>query len=89
MLFAWIEGAGGGIGFGPNTGFNLPDGSYLAPDAASLALDRWNALTTKEQTGYPPLCPDFIVEVRSQSDARSAAEEEMDFGWTTARSWPG
>jgi Uma2 family endonuclease len=77
MLFAWIEQTGAGIGFGPNTGFNLADGSCLSPDTAWLALDRWNALTPQEQAGYPPLCPDFLIEVRPQSDSRRLVEAKM------------
>jgi Uma2 family endonuclease len=48
MLFAWIERAGRGIGFGPDTGFNLPDGSCLSPDAAWLSLERWITLTPQQ-----------------------------------------
>lgn len=74
---AWVERDGTGIGFSPNTGFNLPDGSCLAPDAAWLSLPRWNALTPKQQAGYPPLCPEFVIEVRSQSDPRRTVEAKM------------
>jgi Uma2 family endonuclease len=76
-LFHWNETSGAGIAFGSNAGFNLPDGSCLSPDAAWLALDRWNALTHQQQAGYPPLCPDFILEVRSQSDSRPSVEAKM------------
>jgi Uma2 family endonuclease len=76
-LFQWNEVSQAGIVFLSNAGFNLRDGSCLSPDAAWLALDRWNALTLEEQTGYPPLCPDFVAEVRSQSDSRRVIEEKM------------
>jgi Uma2 family endonuclease len=76
-LYNWNETSGTGIVFSTNAGFNLPDGSCLSPDASWLALDRWNALTRAQQAGYPPLCPDFIIEVRSQSDSRRAVEEKM------------
>jgi Uma2 family endonuclease len=65
-----------GIAFGPSTGFNLPDWSCLSPDASWLALDRWDALTPELQAGFPPLCPSFIIEVRSKSDSRSVLEEK-------------
>ena len=77
MLYVWTEQVEKGISFGSNTGFNLPDGSCLSPDAAWLALDRWEALTPKEQAGYPPLCPDFLIEIRSRSDSRRMLEEKM------------
>jgi Uma2 family endonuclease len=76
-LYSWNEAARTGIAFISNAGFNLPDGSCLSPDASWLALDRWNALTHAQQAGYPPLCPDFIIEVRSQSDPRRAVEDKM------------
>jgi Uma2 family endonuclease len=76
-LFQWNETVQTGISFISNAGFNLPDGSCLSPDAAWLARDRWNALTHQQQVGYPPLCPDFIIEVRSQSDSRSSVEAKM------------
>ena len=77
VLFNWTEKTGAGIAFISNAGFNLRDGSCLSPDAAWLALDRWNALTPAEQAGYPPLCPDFLIEVRSRSDSRRVLEDKM------------
>jgi Uma2 family endonuclease len=54
--------------FDSSTGFLLPDGSVRSPDAAVVALDRWNALSDVEQRGFPPLCPDLVVELLSESD---------------------
>jgi Uma2 family endonuclease len=76
-LINWNETVQTGIAFGPNTGFNLPDGSCLSPDAAWVSLARWNALTPAEQAGFPPLCPEFLIEVRSRSDSRRMVEEKM------------
>ncbi len=77
MLFAWIERDGRGIGFGPNTGFALHDGSCVSPDAAWLSRKRWDALTAEQQAGYPPVCPEFIVEIRSRTDPRRLIETKM------------
>ncbi len=76
-LYIWARTDGRGLAFGSNTGFNLPDGSCLSPDAAWLSLPRWNALTSEQQIGYPPLCPEFIIEVRSQSDSRRLLDLKM------------
>jgi Uma2 family endonuclease len=73
----WTDEDGTGVSFSPNTGFNLPDGSCLSPDAAWVSLARWNALTPAEQSGFPPLCPEFLIEVRSRSDTRRMVEEKM------------
>ena len=63
--------------FGPNVGFNLPDGSCLAPDAAWVSSERWNALTDDQKDSFLPFCPDFLIEVRSKSDRRRPLEEKM------------
>jgi Uma2 family endonuclease len=76
-LLHWNETTGAGLAFISNAGFNLPDGSCLSPDAAWLARDRWAALTPEQQAGYPPLCPDFIIEIRLQSDSRRSVEDKM------------
>jgi Uma2 family endonuclease len=73
----WMGEAGDGIVFSPSAGFKLADGSCLSPDASWISSARWNALTLAQQVGYPPLCPDFLIEVRLQSDARRMVEEKM------------
>ena len=62
--------------FDSSTGFALPDGSVLSPDAALIKLERWQALSTEQRRGFAPLCPDLVVELASSSDQgpRSAAE---------------
>jgi Uma2 family endonuclease len=76
-LLHWAEQDGHGSAVGSNAGFNLPDGSCLAPDAAWVTNAQLDALTDKQKAGYPPLCPDFLIEVRSQSDARRVVEAKM------------
>jgi Uma2 family endonuclease len=76
-LFQWNRSGATGRAFPANIGFNLPDGSCLSPDAAWLALDRWNSLSRAQQVGFPPLCPDFLIEVRSHTDRRRPLEEKM------------
>jgi len=76
-LYQWNDTAKSGVVFMANAGFNLPDGSCLSPDAAWVSLARWNALTPEEQAGFPPLCPEFLIEVRSRSDSRRRMEEKM------------
>jgi Uma2 family endonuclease len=76
-FYVWAKQVGTGKAFSPSAGFNLADGSCLSPDVSWMALARWNSLTRKQQTGFPPLCPDFLIEVRSASDSRSVLEEKM------------
>lgn len=54
--------------FDSSTGFRLPDGSVLSPDAALVRLERWQALTPEQRRSFPPLCPDIVVELASPSD---------------------
>jgi len=54
--------------FDSSTGFALPDGSVLSPDAALIKLERWQALSTEQRRGFAPLCPDLVVELASPSD---------------------
>ena len=54
--------------FDSSTGFQLPDGSVVSPDASLVRLDRWAALSAEERRGFAPLCPDLVVELASPSD---------------------
>jgi len=67
-LLLWADQQGGWKVFGSSTGFLLPDGSVLSPDASLVRLDRWQALTSEQRRGFAPLCPDLVVELASPSD---------------------
>ena len=73
-----------GEGFDSSTGFRLPSGATRAPDTSWVSRDRWDALTQDERDGFVPLCPDFVVELRSKtdilSDVRDKMQEYMDNG---------
>lgn len=77
MLDLWTEEDGRGLAFDSNAGFSLADGSMRSPDAAWVALDCWNALSPEDQARYSPLCPQFIVELRSPSDALRPLHRKM------------
>ena len=63
--------------FDSSTAFRLPSSAVRSPDAAWVSNERWNALTLEEQTKFPPLCPDFIIELMSNSDDLRDAVEKM------------
>ncbi len=69
QLHRWAGAEGRGIVFGPSTGFHLPDGSLLSPDASWMRRGRWDTLTPKQRKGFVPLCPDAVFEILSASDA--------------------
>lgn len=77
FLDAWAEEDGRGVAFDSNGGFTLPDGSMRAPDAAWVELKKWESLSAEDQARYAPICPDFVIELRSQSDSLPELEAKM------------
>lgn len=77
QLRLWTTSDGRGKAFGAGTGFKLPDGSVRGPDAAWVSFDRWNALSSRDQKRHPPICPEFVIEVRSESDRLSTVQAKM------------
>jgi Uma2 family endonuclease len=64
----WARADGRGKVFGSSAGFTLPDTSMRAPDASWISLKRWNALTGPQRRSFAPICPEFVIEIRSKSD---------------------
>jgi Uma2 family endonuclease len=78
QLAAWCDTDGTGVAFDSSTGFRLPLGGERSPDASWVRRDRWDALTDEEREQFPPLAPDFVVELRSKSDNLESLKEKMD-----------
>ncbi len=78
LLDEWAEADGRGVAFDSNGGFTLPDGSMRAADAAWIALPRWNALSDTDQSRFAPICPDFVIELRSPSDSLPELQQKME-----------
>ncbi len=95
----WNEAADLGEVFDSSTGFDLPNGAKRAPDCAWVARDRWLSLSQSQRDRFPPLAPDFVLELRSPSDTladlhakmREYMECGVRLGWlvdpTTRRVW--
>lgn len=66
-----------GIVFDSSGGFKLPNGADRSPDAAWIALPRWEALTPEQRRRFPPLAPDFVIELRSPSDDLKPLQAKM------------
>lgn len=66
-----------GIVFSSSTIFRLPNNGDRSPDAAWVSLERWSALTEEQQEKFPPICPDFVIELRSRTDALRPLQEKM------------
>lgn len=76
-LLNWSDDRGGGIVFDSSTGFTLPNGAKRSPDAAWVTASRWRALSESEQESFPPLCPDFVLELRSATDNLATLEAKL------------
>lgn len=84
QLWLWNRQTRLGKTFNSSTGFHLPNGANRSPDAAWVVQDRWDALTPEQQEGFVPLCPDFVLELRSKNDnmkpLRAKMREYMENG---------
>ena len=84
-LYLWWRNSGEpGKAFDSSTGFIMPNGATLSPDASWVSRDRWDALTPEQKGTFAHICPDFVVELRSASDTlaslRTKMQEYLDNG---------
>jgi Uma2 family endonuclease len=77
QLWAWNRQAKLGVAFDSSTAFQLPNGADRSPNAAWVSQERWDALTPEQQETFPPLCPDFVIELRSKSDTMESLRKKM------------
>jgi Uma2 family endonuclease len=77
QLTVWAKTDGTGLSFDSSTMFCLPNGAKRSPDGAWVRRDRWDALTEEERESFVPLCPDFVLELRSPSDSLSFLQDKM------------
>jgi Uma2 family endonuclease len=68
IFYNWNQRKKLGKIFDSSTAFRLPSRAIRSPDLAYVSLARWNSLTTSERESFPPICPDFVLEIRSKSD---------------------
>ena len=89
QLRFWAKRDGTGASFDSSGGFRLPNGAVRSPDAAWIEYARLNALSSEDRRKFVPLCPDFVIELRSESDQLAPLQEKMqeyldnglDLGW--------
>ncbi|MDJ0582419.1 Uma2 family endonuclease [Crocosphaera sp.] len=66
-----------GLVFSSSTVFDLPNGGKRSPDVAWISKDLWDSLTPTQQQKFPPLCPDFVIELRPPSDRLKPPQDKM------------
>ena len=76
-LYLWNKQTRLGKVFSSSTLFRLPSGGDRSPDAAWVELSRWNALSPEQRRKFPPIAPDFVIELRSPSDSLTTLQEKM------------
>lgn len=77
QLWFWNRQSLLGIAFNSSTAFRLPNGAERSPDAAWVTQARWDTLKPEEQDSFPPMCPDFAIELRSKSDNMEPLRKKM------------
>jgi Uma2 family endonuclease len=73
----WNRQNGLGKAFDSSTGFKLPNGATRSPDVSWIKIERWNALTPEQRKKFLPLCPDFVIELVSESDDLADTQAKM------------
>ena len=77
QLRNWADRDGTGEVFDSSTVFVLPNGARKSPDVSWIKLERWNKLTDAQQDGFPPIAPDFVIELVSPSDLKNQRYEDL------------
>jgi Uma2 family endonuclease len=77
QLWVWTKQDGTGVGFGSSGGFTLPNGAVRSPDAAWIKRDRWEAIPVELRKKFAPICPEFVIELRSESDRLQVLQDKM------------
>ena len=77
QLWLWNQQYKLGEVFDSSTGFKLPNGATRSPNAAWIKKERWERLTLKQRQKFIPLCPDFAIELRSNSDSLLDLQKKM------------
>jgi len=74
----WAERDGRGLIFDSSTGFTLPNGAVRSPDLSWIQKSRWDRIPPEQRKKFAPICPDFVVELRSESDDLTMLQDKME-----------
>lgn len=78
QLWLWNRQHQLGYAYDSSAGFTLPDGSIRSPDASWVSKAAYDALSEQQRLRFPPVCPMFVVEVRSPSDGLALLRHKME-----------
>ncbi|MCJ2544660.1 Uma2 family endonuclease [Thermostichus vulcanus] len=77
QLWYWNQQAKLGVTFDSSAGFTLPNGAIRSPDAAWIEKTRWERLSSEQRRKFAPICPDFVLELKSPSDELSTLQAKL------------
>ncbi|MFM6371783.1 MAG: Uma2 family endonuclease [Dolichospermum sp.] len=77
QLWFWNRQTKLGEAFDSSTGFHLPNGSDHSPDAAWVKQEKWDTLSLEQKETFAPICPDFVLELRSKTDSLEKLQSKM------------
>ena len=77
-IWSWNRRKKLGYVFDSSTGFKLPNSAVRSPDVSWVSQERWDVISQTDKQGFAPLCPDFVVEIRSKSDDLKELKEKME-----------
>jgi Uma2 family endonuclease len=78
QLEAWARQDGTGVCFGNTTGYILPNSAIREPDASWMRREKWDSLSQQQKERFCPICPDFVVELRSRTDRLPVLLSKME-----------
>ncbi len=77
QIWLWNSQTKKGVVFDSSGGFKFPDNAVRSPDVSWIKLNRWNQLTQEQQNKFPPIAPDFVIELRSPTDKLDDLQKKM------------
>jgi Uma2 family endonuclease len=77
QLWIWNQATRRGEAFDSSAGFTLPNGAIRSPDAAWIEISRWQAIPPQQRRKFAPICPDFVIELKSPSDDLSILQAKL------------
>lgn len=78
QLTTWNKKTNAGLCFDSSSGFTLPNGAIRSPDASFVSSERWSSLSPEEQKGFARICPDFIIELMSETDTIQMMTQKIE-----------
>jgi Uma2 family endonuclease len=77
QLGTWAIKDGSGLCCDSSTIFALPNGARRSPDASWVKREKLHNLSERQKKGFAPICPDFVAELRSESDRLATLHSKM------------